>query len=94
MIIKKTSSSSSFLFICFCYSMFIFINIISYIINMIVIVVVVIFYIILTSNDFFCDAPKYIFTEIPKTKFYFSFSQKSKIMLDNFCLMFIVVWIK
>ncbi len=26
-----------------------------------VIVVVVIFNIILTSNDFFCDAPKYIF---------------------------------
>ncbi len=32
------------------------------------------------------------FTEMPKTKFYFSFSQKSKIMLDNFCLMFIVVF--
>lgn len=61
---------------------------------MIVIVVVVIFNIILTSNNFFCDAPKYFFTEMPKTKFYFSFRQKSKIMLHNFCLMFIVVWIK
>ncbi len=46
--------------------MFIFINIISYIINNDSNCCGCYFYIILTSNDFFCDAPKYFLQKFQK----------------------------